>query len=75
MMANELASFTRFKTLSQYWPGIAATVDLARIKSDYYSIRNINPSGVVPAGPAHLELGGPHDRGRLTGRGVWMRSD
>ncbi|WP_278392958.1 glutathione S-transferase family protein [Sphingobium yanoikuyae] len=70
-----------YRSLSNYlrelyqWPGIAATVDLARIKSDYYSIRNINPSGVVPAGPAHLELGGPHDRGRLTGRGVWMRSD
>jgi putative glutathione S-transferase len=55
-------------------PGIAATVDLARIKSDYYSIRTINPSGVVPAGPPEPDLHAPHNRGRLPGRGVWLRS-
>lgn len=56
------------------WPGVAATVDLARIKSDYSGILSINPSGVVPAGPSAPELGAPHDRGRLTGAGVWSRT-
>ncbi len=34
------------------WPGIAQTVDFAHIKRHYYeSHTNINPSGIVPAGP------------------------
>lgn len=34
-------------------PGIAATVDFHHIKTHYYaSHRNINPTGIVPAGPA-----------------------
>jgi putative glutathione S-transferase len=34
-------------------PGIAATVDLGHIKRHYYmSHRRINPTGIVPAGPA-----------------------
>jgi putative glutathione S-transferase len=35
------------------WPGIAATVNLVHIKRHYYmSHRHINPTGIVPAGPA-----------------------
>lgn len=56
------------------WPGIAATVDLARIKSDYHTIRIINPSGVIPAGPPGPNLDGPHERDRLTGKGAWLRT-
>ena len=33
-------------------PGIAGTVDLDHIKTGYYSIRALNPSGIVPVGPA-----------------------
>lgn len=33
-------------------PGIRATVDVEHIKRGYYSIRALNPSGIVPAGPA-----------------------
>ncbi len=45
-------------------PGIAATVDLGHIKRHYYmSHRNINPTGIVPAGPA-LDFEQPSDRGR-----------
>ena len=34
-------------------PGVAATVDFEHIKTHYYaSHRNINPTGVVPVGPA-----------------------
>lgn len=33
-------------------PGIASTVDLDHIKMGYYSIRSLNPTGIVPAGPA-----------------------
>ena len=32
-------------------PGIADTVDVQVYKENYYSIRSVNPSGVVPLGP------------------------
>ncbi len=44
------------------WPGIAATVDFTHIKGHYYqSHPQINPSGVVPAGPV-LDLDRPSTR-------------
>jgi glutathionyl-hydroquinone reductase len=47
-------------------PGIAETVDFDHIKRHYYgSHRRVNPTGIVPLGPA-LDLGAPHDRGRFT---------
>ena len=33
-------------------PGVADTVNIDHIKTGYYSIRALNPSGIVPAGPA-----------------------
>ncbi len=46
-------------------PGIAETVDFDHIKRHYYgSHRRINPTGIVPLGPA-LDLTAPHDRGRF----------
>ena len=33
-------------------PGIAETVDIAHIKAGYYSLKAINPAGIVPLGPA-----------------------
>lgn len=47
------------------WPGIAAMTDIAGIKRGYYSIRDVNPIGIVPLGPGDLHLTGPHDRGRF----------
>mgnify|MGYP001764923424 CR=1 FL=1 len=35
-------------------PGVAATVNLDHIKAGYYSIKALNPSGIVPVGPAHV---------------------
>ncbi|WP_374643146.1 glutathione S-transferase family protein [Tabrizicola sp.] len=35
-------------------PGVAETVNLDHIKAGYYSIKALNPSGIVPAGPAHV---------------------
>jgi putative glutathione S-transferase len=73
-----LARIADFQALSHYlrelyqWPGIAATVHFERIKSDYYSIPTISPTGIVPAGPP-VDLGEPHDRERLPGKGVWQR--
>ena len=55
------------------WPGVAATVDFEHIKGHYYaSHRTINPTGIVPKGPA-LELARSHDRERLPGKGVFAR--
>ena len=47
------------------WPGVAETVDIGQYKRHYYgSHRTINPTGIVPAGPA-LDFTRPHDRARL----------
>lgn len=46
-------------------PGIAETVNIQHIKGHYYeSHRNINPTGIVPVGPA-LDLDAPSGRERL----------
>ncbi len=48
-------------------PGVAATVDLDHIKRHYYvTHRNINPTGIVPAGPV-IDLAAPHGREGLGG--------
>jgi len=56
------------------WPGIAETVDFEHIKHHYYaSHRTINPTGVVPKGPAQ-DFTLAHDRERLSGKGVWRKA-
>jgi putative glutathione S-transferase len=46
-------------------PAFGETVDLDHIKRHYYgSHRQINPTGIVPLGPA-LNFCAPHDRGRF----------
>ena len=32
-------------------PGVEATINLDHIKTGYYSIKALNPSGIVPRGP------------------------
>ncbi|WP_311948567.1 glutathione S-transferase family protein [Halomonas piscis] len=55
------------------WPGVAETVSMTHIQRHYYlSHPSINPNGIVPAGPL-LALDRPHDRDRLTGRGIYRR--
>jgi glutathionyl-hydroquinone reductase len=47
-------------------PGIAETVDFAKIKLGYYDgMRHLNPNGILPVGP-ELDFGAPHDRARLS---------
>lgn len=47
--------------------GVAETVNMHHIKAHYYgSHRNINPTGIVPEGPA-IDNAAPHDRARLSG--------
>jgi putative glutathione S-transferase len=56
------------------WPGITETVDFQHIKHHYYASHStINPTGIVPKGPAQ-DLDRSHDRERLTGRGIWHKS-
>jgi putative glutathione S-transferase len=46
-------------------PGVAGTVNLHHIKHHYYeSHQTVNPSGIVPKGPA-IDYAAPHDRARL----------
>lgn len=46
-------------------PGFGETVNLARIKFGYYGEqRHINPTGIVPLGPA-IDFTAPHDRRRF----------
>ena len=37
------------------FPGIAKTVNLEHIKAGYYSIKALNPSGIIPYGPDDVE--------------------
>ena len=47
------------------WPGVADTVNMDHIKRHYYmSMLQLNPSGIVPLGPA-LDFEAKHDRGRF----------
>jgi len=53
------------------WPGVAQTVDFQHIKHHYYgSHATINPTGIVPKGPAQ-DFAAQHDRDRLAGRGIF----
>jgi glutathionyl-hydroquinone reductase len=46
-------------------PGVGETVNMDHIKRHYYgSQRKVNPTGIVPLGPA-LDFLAPHDRGRF----------
>ncbi|WLG52934.1 glutathione S-transferase family protein [Pseudomonas sp. FP1742] len=56
------------------WSGIAETVNFEHIKNHYYgSHKTINPTGIVPKGPAQ-DFTKAHDRGRLSGKGVWRKA-
>jgi glutathionyl-hydroquinone reductase len=51
-------------------PGIAETVNMHHIKAHYYeSHKTINPSGIVPLGPA-MDLDAPHGRDALIKEGA-----
>ncbi len=51
--------------ISNQVPGVAGTVNLHHIKAHYYgSHATINPTGIVPVGPA-LDYDAPHDRDRF----------
>ena len=65
-----------YRNLSGYtrdlyqWPGIASTCNFDHVKRHYYqSHRHINPTGIVPLGPA-IDYAAPHDRGRFLKRGT-----
>ncbi|MFD7609332.1 glutathione S-transferase family protein [Streptomyces sp. NPDC059828] len=50
-------------------PGFGDTVDFDHIKRHYYLVhRDINPTGIVPAGPDLSDWLGSHDRAALGGR-------
>jgi putative glutathione S-transferase len=50
-------------------PGFGDTTDFVHIKEHYYLVhRNINPSGIVPAGPNLSGWLAPHGREQLGGR-------
>ena len=45
-------------------PGFGDSTDIDAIKRGYYSNRDINPTGIVPVGPAY-DFTRPHHRGRF----------
>jgi len=50
-------------------PGFGDTTDFVHIKHHYYEVhRNVNPTGIVPAGPDLANWLGPHGRESLGGR-------
>ncbi|GAB3488846.1 glutathione S-transferase family protein [Flexivirga lutea] len=49
-------------------PGFGDTVDFVQIKHHYYEVhRDVNPTGIVPAGPDLTNWMEPHDRASLGG--------
>jgi putative glutathione S-transferase len=60
----QLSNYLR--ELYQY-PKVAALVNVPHFVRGYYSIPGINPTGIIPRGPAgfHEALAAPHDRVRL----------
>ncbi len=49
-------------------PGVGETVDFDHIKRHYYEVHTqLNPSGIVPAGPDPARWRQPHDRAALGG--------
>jgi putative glutathione S-transferase len=47
-------------------PGFGETIDFEQIKAHYYVVQaDINPSGIIPAGPDPAAWETPHDRERL----------
>jgi glutathionyl-hydroquinone reductase len=59
-----------FPNLSNYMrelyavPGIAATVKARYYVINYWSIKRVNPTGIIPKGTP-VDFGAPHDRARL----------
>lgn len=58
LFKTNLKRVSDYPNISQYirrihdLPGVADTVSVDHIKAGYYSIRALNPSGIVPIGPA-----------------------
>ena len=52
--ARDYPNIRRYIERIYQLPGIAETVDVEHIKTGYYSIRALNPSGIVPLGPDSL---------------------
>ncbi|MDK2777396.1 MAG: glutathione S-transferase family protein [Pseudomonadota bacterium] len=48
---KEMPALQAYKQRIHALPGIAATVRQDHIKAGYYSIKSLNPSGIVPLGP------------------------
>ncbi len=68
---TNLHRISDYPNLSNYlrelyqWPGVCETTDLRHIKHHYYASHGtINPTGIVPKGPA-FDLHKPHDRDRF----------
>jgi putative glutathione S-transferase len=53
-MARDYSNIRTYIERIYNLPGIADTVDAGHIKTGYYSIRQLNPSGIVPLGPESL---------------------
>jgi len=49
-------ALTRYLKTILAIPGIAETVNIDHIKRGYYSIKTLNPNGIVPVGPDLSEL-------------------
>lgn len=47
----DYAALSRYLTTMLAVPGIAETVNIEHIKAGYYSIKTLNPNGIVPKGP------------------------
>ncbi len=55
---RQIADYPRLQTYMERVlgiPGVAETVNIDHIKAGYYSIKALNPLGIVPSGPASVD--------------------
>ncbi len=54
---RQIADYPRLSAYMQriyHLPGVAETVDMDHITQGYYSVKALNPTGIVPTGPDHI---------------------
>lgn len=51
---SDYPSLNRYMQRIYQLPGVSSTVNLAHIKAGYYSVKALNPQGIVPLGPENI---------------------
>jgi len=56
-LSARMPQLSRYTARIRALPGTDDAVDAKHIKTDYYSVKALNPTGIVPAGPTSSSRG------------------